>query len=29
MGRYWAMFWGMADILKLIWGTLADFFRVT
>jgi transposase InsO family protein len=27
MGRYWAMFCGMVDILRLIWGTLADFFR--
>jgi len=27
MGRYWAMFFGMVDILKLIRGTIADFFR--
>ena len=27
MGRYWAMFCGMVNSLRLIWGTLADFFR--
>jgi hypothetical protein len=27
MGQYWAMRCRVIDILRLIWGTLADFFR--
>jgi hypothetical protein len=27
MGRYCAMFCGLDDIIRLIWGTLADFFQ--